>query len=73
MSARYPCGGMHRREFQGAASLPFLVQSALKAQEPPKGAANPSPPGGPLGVPGPYPGRVVEVRNQALSIGGSCS
>ena len=29
MRGRYPCGGMHRREFFGATAVPFLVQSAL--------------------------------------------
>jgi uncharacterized protein (DUF362 family) len=68
MRGRYPCGGMHRREFLGAAAVPLLMQSALKAQEP-KGGANPAAAGGPLGIPGPYPGRVIEVRNPALDRG----
>ena len=68
MRGRYPCGGMHRREFLGAAAVPFLVQSAVKAQEP-KDGANPPTAGWPLGIPGPYPGRVIEVRNPALDRG----
>src|SRR5262249_4910878 len=40
------------------------------AQEP-KAAANPAKADGPLGVPGPYPGRVVEVRNKAMIKGGT--
>ena len=68
MRGRYSCGGMHRREFLGATAVPFLVQSALKAQEP-KGRANPAASSELLGIPGPYPGRVIEVRNPALDRG----
>jgi uncharacterized protein (DUF362 family) len=68
MRGRYLCGGIHRREFLGATAVPFLVQSALGAQQP-KGAANSPASGGPLGIPGPYPGRVIEVRNAALDRG----
>ena len=68
MRGRYPCGGMHRRDFVGAAASPFLVQSVVSAQEP-KAAADPPVAGGPLGIPGPYPGRVVEIRNPALDRG----
>ena len=68
MSARYPCGGPRRRDFLGAAAaataLHILGVTAVSAQEEGKDARGG--PSGELGVPGPYPGRVVEVRNPTL-------
>ncbi|MFO0953126.1 MAG: DUF362 domain-containing protein [Isosphaeraceae bacterium] len=64
---RYPCGGLHRREFlAAAASLPVIGGAKLVSAAEPQGAANPSKLAGNLGIPGPYPGRVVEVRNQKM-------
>jgi hypothetical protein len=66
MSHRYPCGGLRRRQFlAAAAALPLLenvriVSASEKAPADPKGLA------GALGIPGPYPGRVVEARHPAL-------
>jgi uncharacterized protein (DUF362 family) len=68
MRRRHPCGGFQRREFLCATAVPLLLQSAVKAQEP-KGGAERGNPAGPLGIPGPYPGRVIEVRNPALDRG----
>ncbi len=65
MRGRYPCGGMHRREFAGAAAL-SMIGAAVAAAQGPKAGADPAAPGGTLGVPGPYPGRVIEVRNPAM-------
>ena len=63
MPKRYPCGGVGRRQFlAGAAALPALVGRLASAQEP--GAVKPLP--GQLGVPGPFPGRVIEARNPAM-------
>src|SRR5438477_248961 len=39
--------------------------SAVSAQEP-RRKSDPAIPGGTLGIPGPYPGRVIEVRNPGL-------
>jgi uncharacterized protein (DUF362 family) len=61
MHGRYPCGGLHRREF-AAAALSMIGAATAAAQEP-KAGARPAAGPGTLGVPGPYPGRVVEVRN----------
>ncbi len=65
----YPCGGLHRRQFLAgaAASVPLLAGTLVSAQEP-KDAAAPgrAAPKGGLGVPGPYPGRVIECRNPAM-------
>ena len=60
---------MHRRQFAQAAALSMLGTSAALAQQPKPlpGSANK---GGKLGVPGPYPGRVIEVRNPSLNRGG---
>jgi uncharacterized protein (DUF362 family) len=55
---------MHRRGFLGATAS-ILGASVVSAQEP-KRAAEPNNPSRGLGVPGPYPGRVIEVRNRAL-------
>jgi hypothetical protein len=70
MTKRYPCGGVGRRQFLvGVASLPVLAGLHASAQEP-EGVKKPKQPLGKLGVPGPYPGRVVEARNPAMMKGG---
>ena len=70
MAKRYPCGGLGRREFlAGAAAIPALAGLHASAQEP-KAAAGKADPGEKFGVPGPYPGRVIEVRNRAMIRGG---
>jgi hypothetical protein len=65
MSQKYPCGGS-RRQFFGhvaggvlAASLPPLVTRAVTAAPTDGQAAAP-------GLPGPFPGRVVEVRHGGM-------
>jgi len=66
MRDRYPCGALRRREFMGTAAVSILGAMASSAQELRNsvvGAAQ----GGTLGVPGPYPGRVVEIRNPGLN------
>lgn len=64
-----PCGGLRRRAFlASAAAVPLLGARLVSAQEPKK-AGSPRPgPSDPsaLGLPGPYPGQVVEVRNPAM-------
>ena len=70
MPKPHPCGGVGRRRFlAGVASLPVLAGLHASAQEP-KGAKGPKAPVGKLGVPGPYPGRVVEARNPGMIKGG---
>jgi Domain of unknown function (DUF362) len=64
MRGRYPCGGLHRREFAGAALS--MIGAAVAAAQEPKTGARPAPQSAALGVPGPYQGRVVEVRNPAM-------
>jgi len=78
MSKPYPCGGLGRRAFlAGAATLPVLAGLHVSATEPAKTAVankantkkKPKPPRKPeekLGIPGPYPGRVIEVRNPRM-------
>lgn len=66
MSDRYPCGKLRRRHFLAAAgSTPLLATSLTSAQEP-KAAVGAPAPDEKFAVPGPYPGRVVEVRNPAM-------
>ena len=60
----YPCGGLHRREF--AATALSMIGAATAAAQEPKAGARPAAPTRALGVPGPYPGRVVEARNPAM-------
>jgi hypothetical protein len=60
---RYPCGGLHRRAFLAAAAAVPAVQGVRLVSG--AGLREPAP-AGKLGIPGPYPGRVVEVRNPAL-------
>ena len=62
----YPRGGFGRRQFlAGASALPALLGLNVSASEP-KAAKLPAAPPGKLGIPGPYPGRVVEARNPAM-------
>src|SRR4051812_32844731 len=72
MANRYPCGGMHRRQFLAAtaAVLPALEGVRIVSAAEPEAAADPKALAGKLGVPGPYPGRVVEARNPAMIKGG---
>jgi hypothetical protein len=65
MSKRYPCGGIGRRTFLASTAVPLLAGFHTSAQEP-KAEPGRAETDGPLGVPGPYPGRVVEVRNPAM-------
>lgn len=63
-----PCGGLHRRGFLAAAAAPIatsLLAAYTSADEP--RAVRPD---RPLGLPGPYPGRVIEARNKAMIRGG---
>lgn len=60
-----PCGGLHRRGFLASAAAAGLAASHVSADEPGP-ARDRRPADGPLGVPGPYPGRVVEARNKAM-------
>jgi uncharacterized protein (DUF362 family) len=70
----FPCGGLGRRQFlasAAAAAVPVLaglnVSSSVAATlQNPDRADRP----GTLGLPGPYPGRVIEVRNPAMITGG---
>lgn len=77
MSDRRQCPGMRRRQFlagtaAAAASLPALGTTYISAQEPRAArrtraeAAPPAEEPGGLGVPGPYPGVVVEARNAGM-------
>jgi hypothetical protein len=66
MRKSYPCGGLGRRQFMAAAAaLPTLVGLNVSAAEP-EAAKDPELVPGKLGIPGPYPGRVIEARNPAM-------
>src|SRR4051794_24159301 len=66
MQKRYPCGGVGRRQFLAGAAAALPVLSALHASAAePKAARDPKLLEG-LGLPGPYPGRVIEARNKAM-------
>ncbi|GAC1469977.1 MAG: hypothetical protein NVSMB9_14500 [Isosphaeraceae bacterium] len=59
MSDGYPCGGMHRRQFlASAAAIPALA--GMRVVSAAEGDRKD------LGLPGPYPGRVIEARNEAM-------
>jgi len=77
MTERRPCGGLHRRNFlaAAAAALPVIEGVRLVSAAEPKAAANPKTAvaEGKLGIPGPYPGRVIEARNRTLIHGGTRS
>ncbi|MGE3818603.1 MAG: DUF362 domain-containing protein [Isosphaeraceae bacterium] len=61
MSNRYPCGGIGRRGFLASSALPLLAGLNVSARE-----KTPATDPGELGVPGPYPGRVIEVRKPGM-------
>ena len=65
MRERYHCGALRRRDFVGTAAFSMLGAMAVSAQEP-RAQVGSAPRVGSLGVPGPYPGRVIEMRNPAL-------
>jgi uncharacterized protein (DUF362 family) len=62
MTRRYPCGGLGRRTFLSGAVLPLVAGLHASAQQP--GQAAQAALG--FGIPGPYPGRVIEARNPAM-------
>jgi hypothetical protein len=68
MTHRYPCAGLLRREFLStAASVSALATAAasyVSAQE--SNVVSAPGTGEPLGIPGPFPGRVIEVRNPGM-------
>jgi uncharacterized protein (DUF362 family) len=68
MTHRYPCGGLHRRAFltAAAAALPALEGVRMVSAAEPRAAADPRALQDKLGLPGPYPGRVIEARNPAM-------
>jgi uncharacterized protein (DUF362 family) len=75
MPGQYPCGGMPRRQFAHATALSMLGITAATAQQTATKPSGTTKSGGTtqrgkLGIPGPYPGRVVEVRNPSLNRGG---
>ncbi len=68
MSVRYPCAGMNRRHFLAgvAASVPLIQARQVSAQTPSSTTSPPKSFREKLGVPGPFPGRVVEIRNKEM-------
>jgi len=72
MHGQYPCGGLRRRDFLGSTALltaAGLVSGSelVSAQEPAaKRKAGEPRTEGKLGLPGPYPGRVIEVQHPGL-------
>ena len=72
MSQRYPCGGMSRRQFlttTTAMALPLATSGLryISAQEPQAArSAKAREIAGKLGIPGRWPGRVVEVRHPGM-------
>ena len=60
------CNALRRRQFlAGAAALPALAGFRASAKGP-RAAANPASLVAPAGIPGPYPGRVVEARHGGM-------
>lgn len=59
-----PCGGLNRRGFLAAAAAP--IATSLMAAQTSAAAPKAARADAPLGLPGPYPGRVVEARNKAM-------
>ncbi len=71
MSMSHPCGGMRRRQFLATvattATLPIFGSARLVSAQEPNARADPRLiDAGKLGIPGPYPGKVIEARNPAM-------
>jgi len=67
MSLFYPCGKMSRRAMMaGLSSLPIIGASQHVSASEAKMLKDPLFDKSKLGVPGPYPGRVIEAKNPAL-------
>ena len=69
MSDRYPCGTLRRREFLaglGAAAAALPAFNAVRASAAAASGDVVSKTLGKLGLPGPFPGRVVEARNASM-------
>ncbi|WP_435007165.1 DUF362 domain-containing protein [Tundrisphaera lichenicola] len=69
MTKPYPCGGFSRRKLLAAASMvPLLEGVQFVSAAEPLAAANPrvALDNTKLGIPGPYPGRVIEARHPGL-------
>ena len=68
MSNRHPCGGLGRRQFlaaAAAASRPGRPDTSRpRSRRRPRTADADRPASS--GIPGPYPGRVIEARNPAM-------
>ena len=70
MADRYPCGTPTRRSFLSAmaAAVPIIEgYRTVSASEPSPLIHVPGTLAENLGIPGPYPGRVIEVRNKTMS------
>jgi uncharacterized protein (DUF362 family) len=73
MRERRSSYGMKRREFLAASTVLPFATTGLLAVEPVVATAGQVHDEDVLGVPGPYPGRVVEVKNKALEREGNAS
>jgi uncharacterized protein (DUF362 family) len=71
MLDRYPCGTISRRHLlAGLSSAPLIEGVRRVSASESKLLADPLFDRTKLGVPGPFPGRVVETRNRGLSVNG---
>src|SRR4051812_45762547 len=71
MAGHSPCGGFSRRRLlAGISALSALEGVRLVSAAEPQAAAKPAGIREKLGIPGPYPGRVIEVRNPGMIRGG---
>jgi len=71
MAGQPTCGGFSRRRLlAGISALSVLEGVRLVSAAQPQAAAKPAGIREELGIPGPYPGRVIEVRNPAMIRGG---
>lgn len=67
MPRAYPCGGFSRRHFlAGLSTIPLLDGVRRVSSAEPGDTARATVNRAALGIPGPYPGRVVEARNPAM-------
>ena len=77
MPKPYACGGLNRRRFLAAATalsaLPAIEGVRLVSAAEPKAAADPKSLAGKLGIPGPFPGRVIEAKNPSMIVSGKKS
>lgn len=74
MSLFYPCGKLSRRAMMaGISAIPVIGSAKYVSATPASAAGEPLFDKSKLGVPGPFPGRVIEAQNKGMIVSGKKS